>query len=74
MVTVIFRVHSVTMIVGFCGDRIKRKGRPLTTLACLKRIIVEVRAEQNCLALALIIAIARLNNDPNYKAYKQRLR
>ena len=39
----------------------------------LKRIIVEVGAEENCLAHALIIAIARLINDPNYKAYRQGL-
>ena len=37
----------------------------------LKRSIIEVRAEENCLAHALIIAIARLNNDPNYKSYRQ---
>ena len=40
-------------------------------MALLKRSIVEVRAEENCLAKALVIAIARLNNDPNYKAYSQ---
>ena len=28
-------------------------------------------AEENSLAHALIIALARLNNDPNYKAYRQ---
>jgi len=37
----------------------------------LQRSIVELRDEENCLAHALIIAIARSNNDPNYKAYKQ---
>jgi len=35
----------------------------------LKSSIVEVRVEENCLAHALIKAIARLNNDPNYTAY-----
>ena len=35
---------------------------------------MEVGAEENCLAHALIIAIARLNNDPNYMAYRKRLK
>jgi hypothetical protein len=37
----------------------------------LKRSIIQLRAEENCLAHALIIAIARLNNDPNYAAYRK---
>ena len=40
-------------------------------MAHLKRSIVEVRAEENCLAHALVIAIDRLNSDPNYKTYRQ---
>ena len=40
-------------------------------MAHLKKIIVEVKAEENCLAHALIIAIARVENDVNYKAYRQ---
>ena len=35
----------------------------------LKRSIIEVKAETNCLAHALIIAIARITKDPNYKSY-----
>ena len=68
--TLIVTVHSVTMPVGFGKDAIKRKGRPLATLAHPKKSIVEVRAGENCLAHTLVIAIARLNNDPNYKAYR----
>jgi hypothetical protein len=64
--TQIVTVHSVAMPAGFGGDGINRKGRPLATMANLKRRKVEVRAEENCLAHALIIAIARLHNDPNY--------
>jgi hypothetical protein len=30
-----------------------------------------VKAEQNCLAHALVIAIAKLNDDPNYKSYRK---
>ena len=60
-------VHSVTMPVGFGSDGIKQKGRRLATMVQQKRSTVEVGAEENCLAHALI-AITRLNNDPNYKA------
>ena len=66
--TPIVTVPSVTMPVGFGWDGIKRKGRPLATMVQLKKSIVEVRAEENCLAHALVLATARLNNDPNYKA------
>jgi len=46
-------------------------GRPLYAIAHLKLGIVKVKAEENCLAHALILAIARVDNDPNYKAYGQ---
>jgi len=36
-----------------------------------KRSIIEGKAETNCLAHALIIAIARITNDPNYNAYRK---
>jgi hypothetical protein len=59
------------MPVGFGKTAIKTKGRPLSVMAHLKRSIVEVRAEQNCLVHALIISIAKLTNDPNYIAYRK---
>jgi len=37
----------------------------------LKISIVEVKAEENCLAHALIIAIAKVNNGANYISYLQ---
>jgi hypothetical protein len=40
-------------------------------MAHLKRSIVEVKSEKNCLAHALIIAKARLDKNPDYKAYRQ---
>jgi hypothetical protein len=61
-------VHSVKMPVGH--GRIKTKGRQLAVMAHLKRSIIEVKAEQNCLAHAAIIAIARVNNDPIYNSYR----
>jgi hypothetical protein len=61
-------VKSVKIQVGFGG--VKTKGRQLDTSAHLKRIIVRVNADSNCLAHALVIAIAKVENDPNYKAYR----
>jgi len=40
-------------------------------MAHLKRSIVEVKAEENSLAHALVEANAQLDKDPNYKAYRQ---
>jgi hypothetical protein len=40
-------------------------------MAQLKKSIPQMKAEINCLAHALIIAIAKITNDPNYKAYIQ---
>jgi hypothetical protein len=64
--TLTIEVHAVRMPAGFGG--IKTKGRPLGVMAHLKRSISEVKAETNCLAHALIIAIARVTNDPNYNS------
>ena len=36
----------------------------------LKRSIIEVKAKSDCLAHALIIAIARITKDPHYKSYR----
>jgi len=52
-------VHSVRLPV-----------QGLATLS-LKISFVEVQASENCVALAIIIAIAKFNNDPDYKAYRQ---
>ena len=66
-----FHVHSIGMPVGLGKKAEKSKGRPLSKTAHLKRSIVEVKARDNCLVHALVIAVARLANDPNYKAYRQ---
>jgi len=68
--TLVVIVHSVKMRVGF-GYGIKTKGRPLSVMAHLKKSIAEVKTEENCLAHALIIAIAKVDNDANYKSYRQ---
>jgi hypothetical protein len=67
----IIEVNSVKMPAGFGRDAFKTKGRPVSEMVHLKRSVIEVRAENNCLAHALIIAKAKLSNDPNYKAYRQ---
>jgi hypothetical protein len=53
------------------GGGITNKGRPLPNMAHLKRSIVEFKYEENCLAHALVKAIAKLTNDPNYIPYRQ---
>jgi hypothetical protein len=46
----IVEVHSVRIPGGF-GGGVKTKGRPLSVMAHLKKSIVEVKAENNCLAM-----------------------
>ena len=58
---------------GLQGNGIKTLGRPISVMAHLKKSIVQVKTETNCLAHALIIAIEKLNMDPNYKVYIQGL-
>jgi len=40
-------------------------------MAHLKRSIVDVNEEQNCLAHALVIAIAKVENDLKYNSYRR---
>jgi len=69
--TLVVTVHSLKMPSGFGKRARKSMGRPLSTMAHLKKSIVEAKTEENCLAYALVIAIAKVENDPNYKAYIQ---
>jgi len=69
--TIVVTVHSVKMPVGYGKHAIKSMGRALSVISHLKRSIVEVKAEENCLAHVLIIAFARVDNDANYKAYRR---
>jgi hypothetical protein len=63
-------VHPVKMPVRFGGGT-KTKGRQLSVMTHLKKSIIEVKAEQNCLAHALVTAIAKLNIDPDYQSYRK---
>ena len=53
-------VHSVKIPDGFGGNGIKRKGRTLARLFQIKRSIIELGAEEKCLAHALIIEVVRI--------------
>jgi hypothetical protein len=68
----VITVHSVRMPVGF--GRVKTKGRPISVMAHLKRSIIEVKAAENCLAHALVIAIAKVRNDLNYNSFRRGLK
>ena len=57
-------VQSVKMPVGF-GKTIRSKGRPLHEIVHEKKSIIRVKSDTNCLAHALIIAIARLEKIPS---------
>jgi len=57
------------MQVGFGKTVLKSRGRPLSVMAHLKKNIVEVKAKEHCLAHAFVLAIVKVDKDPNYKAY-----
>ena len=52
-------VHTIKMPVGFGRSAQRSKGRTVANLAHLKRSVIEVKAENNCLAHALIVAVPR---------------
>ena len=60
---VVITLHSVIIPVG-SGRGIKTMGRQLSVMAHIKKSIVEVKTDSNCLA------IARVENDSNYKSYR----
>ena len=65
-------LHSVKMPVGSVlrVDSIKTMGRPISVIAHLKRSIIQVKSETNCLAHALLIINAKQSNDLDYKEYR----
>jgi hypothetical protein len=66
--TLTIEVHAVRMPAG-SGGGIKKKNRLLGVMAPLKKSIITVKAETNCLAHALIIAVATITKYSYYKAY-----
>ena len=67
--TLVINVDIVKMPSG--NGRVKARGRSMESLVHLKRSIVSVKATHNCLAHALVIAMARVENDDNYTAYRK---
>jgi hypothetical protein len=63
------QIHAVRMPSG--SGFAKEKWRPLSVMAHLKKSIVEVNSEENCLAHALVIAKARLDKAPEYNSYRR---
>ena len=57
--------------VGFGKHAIKSRGRPLSVMAHLKKSIVQLKAGENCLAHSLIIAIAKVDKDSIYAAFRK---
>jgi len=51
------------------NGRVRTRRRSLDMMSVIKKSIVTVKAALNCLAYALIIAMARVNIDPKYKSY-----
>jgi len=49
-------VVTVKMPIGFGRCALKSRGRPIFVMAHLKQSVVEVKAEQDCLGNALVIA------------------
>jgi len=59
MDTLVVTVNSLRMPVGFGKSTAKNRGITLSVMSHLKTSIVEVKAEENCLAHALIIFLRR---------------
>jgi hypothetical protein len=62
-------VHPVVSSVG--SGRVTTKVRPHYVMSHIKRIMIDVKAEINCLVHALIIVVTKATNNSNYKAYRK---
>jgi hypothetical protein len=60
-----FHVHSAKMPVGLGKRADTLKGTSLPVMAHVMKSMVEVKAEKNCLAHALVFIMARASNDPD---------
>ena len=69
--TLVLTVHSVKMTVSFSKNVFRSGGRSFSVMAQHKSGIVAVKAEENCLAHALVIALAKAENNPNYDAFRK---
>jgi hypothetical protein len=55
----VLNIDYVKMPIDNGGGEIDAKSRPLANMANLKRSIIEVKAENNCLDHAIMLAIAK---------------
>ena len=67
----VLTVHTVKMPVGYGKHAIKCMGKPLSVMTHLKKIIVEIKATDNCLAHALFLAIGIIEKNLNYESYRK---
>ena len=67
--TLVITVHSVMRTAGFCRA-MKTVGRPLSIMAHVTESLVDVKAVDNSLPNVLIISIAKVDKDSNYKRYR----
>jgi len=65
-----YEVHLDNVRMPAGNGRVRTKGRSLDVISAIKKGIVRVKAAINCLAYALIIAMARVNGDPKYQLYR----
>ena len=62
---------AVKMPASFGNRGNKTMGPPISVMTHLKKSVIQIKSETNSLAHALIIAIAKVTNDPNYAAYRK---
>jgi hypothetical protein len=63
-------IHTDYVTLPSGNKRLQTKGQSMNRLSKNKTIIVRVKSEINCLAHALVIAMAKMNGDPNYTSYR----
>ena len=66
----VVHLYHVRMPAGNGKRAEKTKGRSLDVMSAIKKSILTVKASINCLAYQLIIAMTRLNGNPNYQSYR----
>jgi len=64
-------IHQDHVSVPDGNGRVKTKGRSLNVMSAIKKSIDIVKAVLNCLAYALIIAMAHVNGDPKFQSYTE---
>ena len=66
----LLEVHLDLVRMPAANSGVRTKGRLLNVMRAIKNSIVTVKSALNCLAYALIIAMASVNGDPKYQSYR----